>query len=55
MTEYALLKSGRIVDVVMTGRSLSETAERYPEYEVMLLSLVHSSVQQAYQLWGERP
>jgi hypothetical protein len=55
MNEWALLKGGRIVNVVMTSRVLSEVQRMYPDYEVANLYSLPAPVQQAYPYWNERP
>lgn len=55
MNEWALLKGGRIVNVIMTSRMKSEVQRMYPEHEVEDLYSLPSNVQQAYPHWNDRP
>lgn len=55
MNEWALLKNGHIVNVILTSRVQSEVQRMYPGYEVANLYELPASVQQAYQYWAERP
>jgi hypothetical protein len=53
--EIALLKDGRIVNVVTTSASKIALQERWPEYEVRDLEDVPMHVRSNYQYWSERP
>lgn len=55
MNEWALLKNGRIVNVVMTSRVKSEVQRMYPGFEVADLYSLPPHVQQSYQYWNDRP
>ena len=54
-TEYALLRCGRIVNVVMTTQLRSAVQQRYPQYIVMPLNDVPLGVCEQYQYWSDRP
>jgi hypothetical protein len=53
--EWALLKNGRIVNVVTTTMCKRRMQERYPDYEVAWLYSLPDEVKQQYQHWNERP
>jgi hypothetical protein len=54
-TEWALLKDGRIVNVVTTNRCKRHMQERFPDYEITELYRLPDDVKQRYRYWSERP
>lgn len=55
MNEWALLKNGRIINVVMTSLPKTHMQQTYPNYEVADLYSLPPEVQQGYHYWNERP
>lgn len=55
MSEWALLRNGRIVNVVTTAHGIEQVRDTFPDYEVADLWSLPSTTQEAYQYWNERP
>lgn len=55
MSEWALIKDGHIVNVVMTPKSQAEVQESYPDFEVKDLYSLEAAVLEGYPYWRERP
>jgi len=55
MTEWALLRNGKIVNVVTTYANLEEMQKSYPGYVIKDIYTLPDSVLQKYQYWNERP
>jgi hypothetical protein len=55
VNEWALLKGGRIVNVIMTSSGKKHMQEHYPEHEVADINSLPTHVREAYQYWRERP
>jgi hypothetical protein len=56
MTEFALLTAtGEIANVCTTTMTMAEIQKRTPQYKVVLLDSVPTSVKVLYQYWNERP
>lgn len=59
MREYAIIRNGVVVNVVMTSKTPFEIRQSWPEryegYDIKPLSEVSSAALQSYQYWDERP
>jgi hypothetical protein len=55
MNEWALLRNGRIVNVVTTNCSKTEVEQHYPSCVVRDLYSLPSSVLEQYEYWSTRP
>ena len=55
MNEWALLKEGRVVNVVMTNMCKSHMQKKYPDFEVADIYRLPAHVQEGYRYWNERP
>lgn len=55
VNEWALLKDGQIVDVITTVGSRGEVAKQYPNFQVVDLYSLSSTVQKRYRYWTQRP
>lgn len=55
MNEFALMKDGKIANVVSTPRAKDKVQAMYPGYEVKHLDDVPDAVKVMYQYWNERP
>jgi hypothetical protein len=55
MNEWALLKAGKIINIIMTSRVKSEVERMYPGYQVADVYGLPPHVRQAYGYWNERP
>jgi hypothetical protein len=55
MTEYAMIKDGRVTGIMMTGKPLSELRTEHPDYEIRPVDVTPISMLEKYQYWSERP
>jgi hypothetical protein len=55
MTEWALLREGRIINVVTTSATITTVREWHPNYQVRDLYSLPAEVQRAYRYWDDRP
>lgn len=55
MTEWALLRNGRIVNVVTTDATQGEMRAMYPGYVIRNIYTLSDTVLNEYQYWNERP
>jgi hypothetical protein len=55
MREYALIRAGEIVNVVMTAGPIAAVQESYPDFQVRDLYALPADVQKRYRFWDERP
>ena len=55
MNSYALMKNGSVVDMSLTGKTLTEMKEAWPDYDELPESWVPQEAMDNYRYWSERP
>jgi hypothetical protein len=55
MTEYAVMRDGKIVNCVTSSMPIDQLRERYEGYQVVPLSEASQAARESYEFWHTRP
>lgn len=53
--QFALIKNGDVVNIVTTRSAKSVVRQKFPNFQVLLLSEVPQAALERYRYWDDRP